>query len=176
MSKFDGDVRPLSNNPAYMGVVFEGTIDEAIAQAKAAPDHGVAEQYVPEGMSRDRAALLQHLNLLEHFDASSVAMRRVALLVEESDDRVRAMALEAKLDAPVDSTEPAAGTSRYSVEYAQQRGWIPKNPEVVLTLEERFNRLNSRQMDVYWAARVLGNQTIRQAVLTAEYYPYPVPR
>jgi len=63
-SKFDGDVRPLSNNQAYMGVVFEGDIDNAIAQARAAPDHGLADQRVPAGMSRDRAALLQHLNLL----------------------------------------------------------------------------------------------------------------
>jgi hypothetical protein len=63
-SKFDGDVRPLSNNQAYMGVVFSGPLDEALAQAKAAPGHGLAEQYVPFGVSRDRAALLQHLNLL----------------------------------------------------------------------------------------------------------------
>lgn len=36
-----GDVRSTSANAAYMGVVFQGTVDEAIAQAKAAPDHGV---------------------------------------------------------------------------------------------------------------------------------------
>lgn len=63
-SKFDGDVRPLSNDQRYMGVVFSGPIDEAIAQAKAAPDHGLSEQYVPVGMSRNRAVLLEHLNLL----------------------------------------------------------------------------------------------------------------
>jgi hypothetical protein len=63
-NKFDGDVRPLSNNPAYMGVVFSGPIDDAIAQAKAAPDHGLADQYVPTGMSRNRAVLLEHLNRL----------------------------------------------------------------------------------------------------------------
>lgn len=63
-SKFDGDVRPLSNNQAYMGVVFEGLMEDAIAQARAAPDHGLADQFVPAGMRRDRAVLLQHLNLL----------------------------------------------------------------------------------------------------------------
>jgi len=63
-SKFDGDVRPLSNNQTYMGVVFEGLMDDAIAQARAAPDHGLADQVVPAGMSRARAVLLQHLNLL----------------------------------------------------------------------------------------------------------------
>jgi hypothetical protein len=63
-SKFDGDVRPLSNDPRYMGVVFTGSMKSAIRQAKAAPDHGLAEQYVPAGLSRNRAALLEHLNLL----------------------------------------------------------------------------------------------------------------
>src|SRR5271166_1789300 len=63
-SKFDGDVRPLSNDQRYMGVVFTGSMKNAIKQAKAAPDHGLAEQYVPAGMSRNRAALLEHLNLL----------------------------------------------------------------------------------------------------------------
>lgn len=64
-SKFDGDVCPLSNDPRYMHTVFTGLIDDAIAQAKAAPDHGLSNQYVPAGMSRSRAALLQHLNLLQ---------------------------------------------------------------------------------------------------------------
>lgn len=63
-NKFDGDVRPLSNDQRYMGVVFTGTMANAIKQAKAAPDHGLAEQYVPAGMTRNRAALLEHLNLL----------------------------------------------------------------------------------------------------------------
>src|SRR5271166_5290704 len=63
-SKFDGDVRPLSNDQKYMGVVFSGSMKNAIKQAKAAPDHGLAEQYVPAGMSRNRAVLLEHLNLL----------------------------------------------------------------------------------------------------------------
>jgi hypothetical protein len=64
-SKFDGDVRPLSNDQRYMGVVFSGSMKNAIRQAKAAPDHGLSEQHVPKGMSRDRAALLEHLNLLK---------------------------------------------------------------------------------------------------------------
>ena len=63
-NKFDGDVRPLSNDARYMGVIFSGPMDEAIRQAKDAPDHGLSEQFVPAGMSRDRAVLLEHLNLL----------------------------------------------------------------------------------------------------------------
>lgn len=66
MSKYVNDVRSLSANAAYQGVEFGGvdTIDEAIAQAKVERDHGLAPQYVPPGISRNRAALLQHLNLL----------------------------------------------------------------------------------------------------------------
>jgi hypothetical protein len=63
--KHTNDVRALSANAAYMGVVFSGSMKNAIKQAKAAPDHGLATQYVPKGMSRNRAVLLQHLNLLK---------------------------------------------------------------------------------------------------------------
>ena len=63
--KYVNDVIKLSGNAKYMGVVFQGTMDEAIEQARNMPDHGLAEQYTPKGISRDRAALLQHLNLLE---------------------------------------------------------------------------------------------------------------
>lgn len=69
-SKFDGDVRPLSNDQRYMGVVFSGSIKNAIKQAKAAKDHGlpamglVGAYLHVNGMSRDRVALLQHLNLV----------------------------------------------------------------------------------------------------------------
>lgn len=63
-NKIDGDVRPLSNDQRYMGVVFTGSMKRAIRQAKSAPDHGLATQYVPAGMTRNRAVLLEHLNLL----------------------------------------------------------------------------------------------------------------
>jgi hypothetical protein len=63
-NKFDGGVRPLSNDLRYMGVVFTGSMKSAIKQAKDSPDHGLADQFVPAGMTRDRAVLLQHLNLL----------------------------------------------------------------------------------------------------------------
>jgi hypothetical protein len=72
-NKFDGDVRPLSNDQRYMGADFSGSMDDALAQARAAPDHGLAEQYVPAGMSRSRAVLLQHLNLLNERDGGLVA-------------------------------------------------------------------------------------------------------
>src|SRR5258708_6145811 len=64
-SKFDGDVRPLSNDRRYMHTVFSGTIDQAVDHAPATPDHGLTAQIVPRGMSRSRALLLQHLNLLD---------------------------------------------------------------------------------------------------------------
>jgi hypothetical protein len=66
-SKFDGDVRPLSNDPRYMGVVFTGKMANAIKQAKAAPDHGLPERHpmATHGIRRNRAVLLEHLNLLK---------------------------------------------------------------------------------------------------------------
>jgi hypothetical protein len=73
-SKFDGDVRPLSHDQRYMGVVFTGSMKNAIRQAKAAPDHGLAEQYVPEGMTRNRAVLLEHLNLLPSAPAQKYSL------------------------------------------------------------------------------------------------------
>jgi hypothetical protein len=69
MTKKDyvNDVRSTSADARYMGVVFTGEIDDAIAQAKAAPDHGLPPMpaNAPPGMSRDRAALLQFLGLLK---------------------------------------------------------------------------------------------------------------
>jgi hypothetical protein len=97
-SKFDGDVRPLSNDKRYMGVVFSGSMKNAIRQAKAAPDHGLAEQFVPKGMTRNRAALLEHLNLLRE---PAVGMDVVSI--------------SSKNDTP-------AGF--YTVAYAIRRGWI----------------------------------------------------
>ena len=88
MAKFHGDVRPLSNNPAYMGVVFSGSMSNAIKQAKAAPDHGLADQVVPAGMSRNRAALLQHLNLLDASPAVGIdvsAIKRLSSKWETPD-------------------------------------------------------------------------------------------
>ncbi len=69
MMKFHGDVRPLSHDNRYMGTAFTGTFDEALAQARGAYDHGLARipkhvRRLLNGESRDRIALLQHLNLL----------------------------------------------------------------------------------------------------------------
>ncbi len=109
--KFQGDVRPLSNNPAYIGVEFGGvdTIDEAIAQAKAERDHGLAEQFVPRGMSRNRAALLQHLNLLLDYKVA-----------QEDDDLLAQLA-----DAP----------SPYSLAYAVGRGWLNGPAKLAMELD-----------------------------------------
>jgi len=67
--KFHGDVRPLSHDTRYMDGGFVGNIDDAIAQARAAcnyPQRSRAKVYNAAGqrLSRDRIALLQHLNLV----------------------------------------------------------------------------------------------------------------
>lgn len=100
MSKYVNDVRSLSANAAYQGVEFGGvdTIDEAIEQARQQPDHGLAEQFVPKGVSRNRAALLQHLNLLLDYK------------VAQEDDALVERVI-----------------SQHSLEYALQRGWV-KSP------------------------------------------------
>lgn len=64
MAKFLGDVRTLSADPRYMGVVFSGSMKNALRQARKAPDHGLDPQVWTLNMSRDRYKLLQHLNLL----------------------------------------------------------------------------------------------------------------
>jgi hypothetical protein len=97
-NKFDGDVRPLSNDQRYMGVVFSGSMKSAIRQAKAAPDHGLSEQFVPDGISRNRAALLEHLNLL----------KKPAVGVDRS-------ALTSHWDKP---------PGFFTTAYAKSRGWL----------------------------------------------------
>src|SRR5476651_849642 len=101
-NKFDGDVRPLSNDPRYMGVVFQGLIEDAIQQANDAPDHGVAEQAVhPSNISRSRWNLLEHLNLADQFSPLKVVERQRALMIEMAADR---LAFEAEAQADADNT------------------------------------------------------------------------
>jgi hypothetical protein len=97
-NKFDGDVRPLSNDQRYMGVVFEGLLeggehaDNALVQARAAKDWGLAPQPGrPARISRDRWNLLEHLNLSKHY---------------------------------MERKPPKRAPSPFSVEYAISRGWI----------------------------------------------------
>lgn len=67
-NKFDGDVRPLSNDPRYMGVIFSGSIKNALKQSRKAPEHGLPEQPgKPASISRDRWNLLEHLNLSSRY-------------------------------------------------------------------------------------------------------------
>lgn len=67
------DVRPTSADSRYSGVVFSGPMKQAIAQAKAAPDHALPHQtlkFCPGyprttfSMGRDRYNLLNFLGLL----------------------------------------------------------------------------------------------------------------
>jgi len=117
-NKFDGDVRPLSNDPRYMGVVFSGTIDEALTQAKAAPDYGLPEQVVPRGVSRSRASLLEHLNLLK--DVGISWMRGESL----EDDTVQYGPIMETRDHVVKADQRVI--SKYSLEYALAQGWVPR--------------------------------------------------
>lgn len=64
MSKFLGDVRTLSADPLYMGVVFSGTLANVLRQARKAPDYGLPLANTPAGISRSRFVLLKHLNLM----------------------------------------------------------------------------------------------------------------
>jgi hypothetical protein len=128
-NKFDGDVRPLSNDPRYMGVVFQGSIDDAIAQAKAAPDHGLPEQDRDPTVSRDRWNLLEHLNLTKNWRFKIVTQR-----VEEMD--IMRDNLDFEVEAVRDAQPryedrnfivPANSDrviSKYSLEYAIARGWV----------------------------------------------------
>lgn len=72
-NKFDGDVRPLSNDPLYMGVVFSGSLKRTLTVAHAAPDYGMVHQPGrPAHISRDRWNLLEHLNLARHYTVVQV--------------------------------------------------------------------------------------------------------
>lgn len=65
MSKFVNDVRASSADRRYAGVVFRGPMENAIKQAKAAPDHGPrATLHLHFGVSRNRYALLKFLRVL----------------------------------------------------------------------------------------------------------------
>ena len=66
MSKPVNDVRASSSDARYAGLSFSGLMDEAIMQAKEAPDYGLpdADLRAPRSIGRDRAALLGFLRLL----------------------------------------------------------------------------------------------------------------
>lgn len=67
-NKFDGDVRPLSNDPRYMGLVFRGSMKRAASIARAAKEFPLPEQPGrPARISRDRWNLLEHLNLSRYY-------------------------------------------------------------------------------------------------------------
>ena len=93
-----GDVRATSANTAYMGVMFQGSIDDAIAQAEAAPDHGVPEL-------NGRAELLSFL--------------RVKLAPSPSLDVDPLDVVE--YGQPTSPAQPWDKFSKFSLEYAMAR-------------------------------------------------------
>lgn len=89
-NKFDGDVRPLSNDPLYMGVVFSGSLKRALTVAHAAPDYGMVHQPGrPARISRDRWNLLEHLNLSRHYTQAQVEISDFAVLLDMANDQAR---------------------------------------------------------------------------------------
>lgn len=102
----NGDVRATSANPAYMGVVFQGTIDEAIVQAKAQPDHGVPAV-------NGRAELLS-------FHRVTLA-RRFTTPWERAADKLETEFERDLLVPPPAPPKPWDGFSPYSLEYAMAR-------------------------------------------------------
>jgi hypothetical protein len=61
-----GDVRPTSADQRYMGKPFQGTIAQAIKQAKAAPEHPLPNvtEAAAAGVSLGRYELLSFLGVL----------------------------------------------------------------------------------------------------------------
>lgn len=114
-NKFDGDVRPLSNDPRYMGAPFSGPLDDALLEASMAPEFGLPEQPGrPAHISRDRWNLLEHLGLSRFYTAQLIAAR---LLIEEAAMR----ADESAVQVGPDSFESWMITSPYSLEAAKTR-------------------------------------------------------
>jgi hypothetical protein len=149
---FHGDVRPLSHDARYMGTVFGGvdTIDEAIAQAAAAPELGLAPQAGADRYGRGRAALLQHLNLLRE---------------EPSKYSVEGMVARGWVQAEHDP-EPVYGAPEVQVEPLHK----------LLTVGEmaRFVKLTDTQTMIYRSVRRALPPS--QALRVAESYPYPATR
>jgi hypothetical protein len=179
-NKFDGDVRPLSNDQRYMGVVFQGLIDDAIQQAHAAPDHGFAEQPVhPSSISRDRWNLLEHLNLAPHYSAAKVVARHRELMIQMAGDRID-FENEAERDSDAafirgsDALLAAAESGKFTLAYAMKH--FPESfyrgPDANQSVADRLNNLDYRQMNIYWQARL--TRGIRESLDYAEQYPYPV--
>lgn len=130
-NKFDGDVRPLSNDPRYMGMVFTshrtGTIDEAIEQARTAWVFDLpAQPDRPAHISRDRWNLLEHLNMSRHYTHDRSLVAQMNLQAEIEDDTADFLVDEV-LDGEISAMRkpPARAPSPYSLEYAMSR-W-PEN-------------------------------------------------
>ena len=145
MTQQVNDIRPLSQAARYAGVVFGGvdTIDEAIEQAKNAPDHGLAPQFVPRGTSRNRAAVLQHLNLLRD---------------PPSKYSVEGMIANGQVQAEHDP-EPVYGAQE------EQTTALPP------MYGPRLLALTDAQLAVYQTAREYAG--IAESLAKAESYPYP---
>jgi hypothetical protein len=147
MTQQVNDIRPLSQDTRYAGVVFGGvdSIDEAIEQAKNAPDHGLAPQVVPRGTSRNRAAVLQHLNLLKE---------------EPSKYSVEGMVARGWVQ-PEHDPEPVYGAPEID---PIQSAWA---------VHARIMALSNAQFDLYFRLKNVQKWPEMEALAMVEAYPYP---
>ena len=120
----NGDVRGTSANASYMGVMFEGLMDDAIAQAKAAPDHGVPKL-------NGRAELLAFLRVkldVPHYVGtifSNVQQVGDRILTEEERDGLNELIEQRQVDAQVDSmVDKHAHLGKWSLAYGIAKGWV----------------------------------------------------
>jgi hypothetical protein len=112
----NGDVRASSANAAYAGVQFEGELDDAIAQAKTQPDHGVPAL-------NGRAELLSFLRVKPEPKPHplTVPYQRAACEVETAS---LIPAPEPAVSADLFPRSHPEALSPYSLAYAIQRGWV----------------------------------------------------
>lgn len=106
-----GDVRSTSADRVYMGIVFHGSIDDAIAQAKAQPDYGPP-------FVNGRAELLAFLRVKPEPKRMVRGMNWLSNRIDSEIDRD-------SLIPPAAPSQPWDGLSPFSLEYAMAR-W-PEN-------------------------------------------------
>ena len=150
MSKAQTDIRTTSYDAlAARPHGYQGTIEDVIAQIRAEPDS-------PRPALTGRTELRHYLGLPpKHLSVSGGP----SLEMDES---------------PRYGFDEPPAPPRSSVAYAEARGWLPKlrNRDEII---DRIAGLSPRESVIYKAARLYG-QSVRDALATAESYPYPAAR
>jgi hypothetical protein len=154
----NGDVRGTSADLRYLDTEgFVGTLDEALAQAKARPDHG-------NNPGNERRELLKFLRVpFAHRSAYAARMDDIETAMDHD-------ALNAWIEARSAPVDPYAHLGIYSTAYAVARGWIVPRKSLV----ERLEALTDSQFGIYWRRR--RHSSIEESLDYAEQYPYPAVR